>query len=143
MFVLEFVIMTTITNLRLKDMIRFIPSPPATANTVYWYRYVDRKPKGSLSLHSGLRITNGFDANVIRLEYPVLRETPKGVVLDTGLNTRFVLNGTRKQFAHPDDKGALTSFMYRKKAQRNILRSQVDQVETALIVGQRMLSTLP
>lgn len=78
---------------------------------------------------------------VLRTDFPVIKHTPKGVVLDLGGgDTRFVQDGTRKQFAHPTDKEAIDSFCWRKRAQRRIVRNQLDRAEVAYIVGQKMLS---
>lgn len=107
----------------------------------YWYRYVDVKASRNLYGAKGL---STFGATVVREEYPVMRVTPCGVVLDIGrANPRFVLDNCRKQYAHSNDKDALESFLYRKKAQRRILRNQLDQADAALIAGQSMMGKKP
>jgi hypothetical protein len=122
---------------------------PDNDDTEYWYRYKDvsarsRRSPRTNGVDKRFDLFTEFNASIIREEFPVMKHTPKGVVLDIGMrNPRFVLDGTRKQYAHPDDKDALTSFMYRKRAQRRILRNQIDQTESALIVGQEKLSKMP
>lgn len=120
-----------------------ISSKPPDKGHGYWYRYVDR-PSDSVGRYNGILQHKSFGVSIEREEYPVLRVTPKGVVLDIGrTNPRWVKNGTMKQFAHPDDKEAMESFVYRKKAQRRILNKQIDRADAAFIAGQELLGKMP
>jgi hypothetical protein len=67
-------------------------------------------------------------------EFPVLRETPKGVWLDLGgwMPPRFVLRDARKRYACPTKAEAWESFVARKRAQLRILTAQVAHVEEVL-----------
>lgn len=108
-------------------------------NVECWYRYFDIQ-----STQTGARKAYGSTVGVylIREEYEVLKHTPTGVVINIGTGTRFVKNGTRKQFAHASNKEAIESFVYRKRAQRRIVRNQLDRAESAYIAGQELLAKL-
>lgn len=67
--------------------------------------------------------------------YPILKRTPKGAWIDTGLGLlqpRFVLLEARKRFACPTEPEAMESFIQRKRQQLRILKTKVARVETAL-----------
>ena len=120
--------------------------PPTAPNpTDYWYRYEDEPNRSSsLGVDGEMIIHHGIGARVTRRELPVVKYTPKGAILQLNCgDNRFVQDGTRRQYAHRTDEEAVNSFVHRKRAQRNILRSQLDQVESAFITGQQMLSKLP
>ena len=71
-------------------------------------------------------------------EYTVLRHTPQGKWVGIGARgERFVLNNSKKRFAHETKEAALESFIYRKKKQLKILRAQIDRVEEALRAAQK------
>jgi hypothetical protein len=96
-----------------------------------WYRYMDAKTSDAAGVH------------VFCHEFPVLRHTPKGVVINTGhpyhTEARFVKTGCRKQYAHPTREEAGESFMYRKRAQLRILRAQLDRAQTAELIAKKLL----
>lgn len=67
-------------------------------------------------------------------EFRVIKETPKGVWIETTFSgdRRFVLTGARKQYACPTVEAARQSFMARKKRQIKILKKQLLNAEDAL-----------
>ena len=71
------------------------------------------------------------------LTYAVLKETPKGFWIDYGGEKKFVLNDSRRRFAHRTQAEALTSFIARKQAQVRILKSQLKAAEAALWLAQQ------
>jgi hypothetical protein len=70
--------------------------------------------------------------DVIVMEYPVTRYTPKGVWLDLFGQARFVRTLARKRWACPTKAEAWESFKARKRRQRAILRAQLERVEECL-----------
>lgn len=72
------------------------------------------------------RIVDAGDTWEIR-EYPVIKETPKGKwIQDTWFDRkRFVLNNSRKCFAHASKEKALDSFVYRKMFQLKIYQQKL------------------
>ncbi|QDH84767.1 hypothetical protein KMC57_gp32 [Achromobacter phage vB_AxyP_19-32_Axy24] len=97
-----------------------------------WYRYEDRvESVGGYDLDGEYRQT-GSKVVLQCLQFRVLRYTPKGVWLTHCFgNERFVLRGTRKQFAHPTKAEALDSFIHRKDRQAAILSSRLRNAEVA------------
>lgn len=83
--------------------------------------------------------------NVYRQEYRVVRETPCGVWIDdySFAKGRFVLLGTRKQFAHETPDEAAQSFLARKKRQVGILTHQLYRAKDALRMAEEMVSITP
>lgn len=74
-------------------------------------------------------------------EYPVLKETPKGVWLSLGLgDSRFVRHSARKQFASPTKELAFESFVARKRRQVSILSARLNGAEQALKLGLREMT---
>lgn len=65
-------------------------------------------------------------------EYKVLKKTPKGVWINCCLSRRFVLNGSKRQFASPTKELAYEKFRKRKERHLEILMGQVRDVEWAL-----------
>jgi hypothetical protein len=81
------------------------------------------------------RSTGPGTVDVKLRRYPILKRTPKGAWIDTGLGMlqpRFVLLNARKRFACPTEPEAMESFIQRKRNQLRILKSQVARVEKAL-----------
>lgn len=64
--------------------------------------------------------------------YEVIGVTRFGVVLDVYGRRRFVLDGTRKTFAHPTVAEARDSYIARKKRQARILSAQLRNTEARL-----------
>lgn len=102
-----------------------------TAPEVF-YRYEDVQYAPSVDQFDN--IIRGSGRLVVHLRtYPVIRQTPCGVRIDTGMGgTRFVSNQYRKQFAHSTKEAAKASFIARKKRQASIYQARVNQAETAI-----------
>jgi hypothetical protein len=65
--------------------------------------------------------------------FRVMKHTPKGVWLDlTWGKRRFVLNDSRKRFAHPSKEEARDSFLARKGRQVRILEARLEIAREAL-----------
>lgn len=73
-------------------------------------------------------------------KFYVRKETPKGVWLVYNIDNirpfRFMLIGTRKQFAHDTIENALTAFRKRKTRQLGILNAQISSIEHALFLAE-------
>ena len=111
------------------------------SDDTYWYRYEAQREGTGYHDYSGEFILTGSVQRVVCLRYKVIRHTPKGVWLSLGFGgKRFVLDGTRKQFAHSTEKDALTSFLHRKQRHLNILEAQVDGVKEAMLTAEKMLN---
>lgn len=69
--------------------------------------------------------------------YQVVRRTPCGVWIQTAPGypkpkLKFVLNDSRKRWAHETLDGAKESFLARKNRQLNILRNQIIDIEACV-----------
>jgi hypothetical protein len=93
---------------------------------IVWYRVQDGR-YAPASDEWGHPVGRGC-AFVHVLEFPVLRETEKGVWLDAHGGRRFVLRDARKRFACPTPAEAWESWRARKRKQLRILESQVSHV---------------
>lgn len=81
--------------------------------------------------------------DVVLLErYPIVRRTPKGVWIELAprydyLNIKpelkFVLNDSRKRWAHETLEGAKESFLARKRVQLDILRNRITDIEACVV----------
>jgi len=85
---------------------------------------------------------SGFTLNVVKcLVFDEVRETPKGHYIDSYTkygNQRWVSKTSRKRFAYPTKKEALTSFLARKKRQVSILEHQLTNAKSGLAQGLRL-----
>lgn len=70
-------------------------------------------------------------------EFPVLKRTPRGYIIDDFGKRRFVLEDARKLYASPKIDIAWQSFVARKKRQISIYRSRLKMAELALELGDR------
>jgi hypothetical protein len=77
--------------------------------------------------------------NVYYQEFAVLRLTPKGYWIFTGMwhgdvptGEKWVSNESRKRYAHPTKEQALEAFIYRKKRYMSILQSRLARVDEVL-----------
>jgi len=92
-----------------------------------YYRYHDaRASTGSEEFGFSSRV------DLFVSEYYVIKETPKGVWIESYGTKRFVLHDSRKKFAHPTIESARESFIYRKKRQIKILSAQLKNAQQAL-----------
>ena len=71
-------------------------------------------------------------------EYQVVRRTPCGVWIQIAPGypkpkLKFVLNDSRKRWAHETLDGAKESFLARKNRQLNILRNQIIDIEACVL----------
>lgn len=107
-----------------------------------WYRYIDIQFAPPMDEFEHLSV--GGEVKVHLQEYKVIRETPKGVWLCSVIgdyecsDRRFVLRGTRKQFACPTKEQAMESFVARKKAQIRIYTARIKRAEEALLDLKRL-----
>lgn len=76
----------------------------------------------------------------IRLyKFPVLKETPQGVWIDTGLEKKWINLSARKKYACLTEEEAKESFIARKKRQIRILESQLNRAHSALSLAKNEL----
>lgn len=54
----------------------------------------------------------------IYFQYPVIKQTPKGVWIRSSGRERFILNTSRKKWAYPTKEGAFASFKIRMQRRR-------------------------
>lgn len=82
---------------------------------------------------------------VLRMDtFEVIRTTPRGKVINMYGKDRFVLNDSRKRFAHETKELALASFIARKHRQISILSHQLDIAKKALnLTSTHTPDTLP
>jgi hypothetical protein len=111
--------------------------------TDVWYRYEEQRYAPSLDEYD-----RPMGRGTIQLhlrEYAVIKTTPKGVWLESqqyrftrGVisDRRFVLREARKRFACPTKEEALVSFLARKNRQLRILKSQIRDVEDAILLAK-------
>lgn len=89
------------------------------------YRYIDQL------YDSGVRV-------VVHV-YNVVRYTPRGFWIDMyGSDSKFVLNGVGKRFAHLNQRDALHSYIARKSRQKSIYHHRMQAAEDALRIAQWM-----
>lgn len=96
----------------MRRQVRF--QPYQLTDREVWYRFDDPSTPGAEPYLS---------------EFRVVRETPKGVVLDEYGYERFVLKEARKRFAYPTKQLALQSYLIRKDRQIGILAIRHDQAK--------------
>lgn len=92
-----------------------------------WYRYEDVRYAPPLDEWD--EPAGDGRLEVMLYTFRVVKETSKGVRLDTG---RFVLKEARKRYACPSEAEARESFIARKTRQIKILRKQLESAEQAL-----------
>lgn len=89
--------------------------------------------------------SSGSRVELYLREYPVLRETPKGVWISLSCGEfhalgdqceRFVLLGARRRFACPTREEALDSFLARKRRQLSIHKARIRHVESAIAAAE-------
>lgn len=69
-------------------------------------------------------------------KFEVKRITSHGKVVNANGKDRFILNDSRKRFAHEEKSDALTSFLARKKRQMEILLVQIERVKSAISIAE-------
>jgi hypothetical protein len=70
---------------------------------------------------------------LIKSQFPVVKETPKGVWLDIGRGEKkFVLKQSKRQWASPSEEAAMEKFIRRKCRHVSILKAQIYDIERAL-----------
>lgn len=101
-----------------------------------YYRYRDYLV--SLGVDPETEESYGSRVELDLEEYRVLRNTPKGVIIQLYDGTeRFVKHDAVKKFAHPTPEEALTSFIARKKRQIDIYTKRKQDAKTALAKAER------
>ena len=73
-----------------------------------------------------------YGISVVCYQYPVIKETLKGVWLDIFGSRKFVLTKAKKHWACFTQEEALLSFIKRKECQASILRGQLEIVKIIL-----------
>jgi hypothetical protein len=75
-------------------------------------------------------------------QYHVIRKTPKGVWISTPYmnkkGKKFILDNATKRFAYPTKEEALNSFIHRKSRYLSILRSRMEDAQSALEAAQEV-----
>lgn len=105
------------------------------------YRYEDVQYAGSLDEYDNI-IPGSGTLRIHLREYLVLRETPKGVWINHHGKEKFVLNRSKKRFAHPTKEEALKSFKRRKKSQLLHLEHQLARAKKALFMAENLKEEL-
>jgi hypothetical protein len=90
---------------------------------IVWYRYIDPWTVGD---------------EPWCYEIPVVRETPKCVVLDEYGRARYVLKDARKRYAYPTKDLALDSYIIRKQRQMQHAAASHDSAKENLETAQRI-----
>ena len=103
-----------------------------------WYRYEDKSYCSVYQTEWGDYQYYGNIVKIVCKELPVIKHTPKGVWLRYRTKERWVSLTSNKQFACPTKELAMKSFMARKHRQKRLLTSQMDRVEEAIRLGDRM-----
>lgn len=99
-----------------------------------WYRYHDMR------VAEYMTESDTFTSSICKVvlqKIPVLHYTPKGVWLDWK-GRSFVLTDARKRWACPTEKEAMVSFLARKKRQLGIIKAQLDNVNDAIKIAEKM-----
>lgn len=91
---------------------------------VVWYRYHDPSLSGDEPWCQYI---------------PVMRETPKCVVLDDCGHQRYVLKDARKRYAYPTKELALESYIIRKQHQIRWTAAQHDVAKENLETAERIM----
>lgn len=104
-----------------------------------YYRYFD-------SIHTPYSFTidgdyescpNMATVKIFFMTYPVIKKTPKGVWIGSEWGEKhFVLNSSKKKFAHPTETEAKASFKLRKINQIHLLKNQLRRAELALKLAE-------
>ncbi len=114
----------------------FDHAEPVKESESHWYRYRECSMISSSYDMNGEWVRDHHLGTRVELDtYRVIRATPKGVWLDSRMGERFVLRGSRKQYACPTKEAALASFMARKRRQIRILEGQLQRAREALAAG--------
>ena len=95
-----------------------------------WYRYTDHMVSAGVD-EWGDSIGPGR-VEVCLSKFRVLKHTTKGVWLDVYGQGRFVLNYSRKRYAHATVEEARESFIKRKERQIGIYSARIGQAEAAI-----------
>lgn len=74
--------------------------------------------------------------DIRKYEYPVIKNTPKGVWLAVYGDAKFVLRDARKRYACPTIEEALKSFIARKKKQIAILSSRIEEARDGIQLAE-------
>jgi hypothetical protein len=99
-----------------------------------WYRYEDVR-------YAALFDETGPGRLAVELRrYPVVRTTPRGVVLDVYGMERFVRAIAKKRFACPTQAEALASFMARKRSQAAICEARARDARQAIAMAEHIAS---
>lgn len=78
-----------------------------------------------------VRYTN-YILMLVKMEFEVIKETPKGYWIDNYGKKRFVLKESIKRYACLTPEEAFISYQARKRRQLKILRAKVAETEAAL-----------
>lgn len=103
-----------------------------------WYRYEDVAVKNNSD-------DFGFTAGppkvqVVLRKLPVVRMTPKCVIVDYNGTEKRIRAETPKRFAYPTTVQALEGFIGRKQSQVRIYLARLQQAKQALAIGTQELN---
>ena len=99
--------------------------------TEIWYRFQEQRYSVTIDAEQEIY---GTRIDIIRIDYTVIKHTPKGVWLGYGHGgwKRFVKKDATRRFACPTIEEAKVSFIARKNKQISILQKQISQIQEAL-----------
>lgn len=100
-----------------------------------WYRFEDHLVSAGVDEFDNSLGPARVEVNL--RDFKVLKETPKGVQLQSWIqDRRFVLRDCRKRYACPTIAEALESFLARKRKQISILTRRADNARYAMELAQ-------
>jgi hypothetical protein len=111
----------------------------------YWYRYEDRRYAPPVNEYD--EVVGVGSLKVHLREFPVVRHTPKGVILGGASDSyhrnfeRFVCHEWTKKFACKTIEEAQASFLARKARQIHIYQARLRDAELAVSLMKRMQLT--
>lgn len=107
--------------------------------TEIWYRYEDYLAGQGYTAENGDWIATGSKIKVRLVELPLLKRTPRGVVVDQGFNCRrFIADSWHKKYACPTKELALQSFVARKDRQASIHERRARDARRAIKLARFM-----
>lgn len=106
----------------------------------FYYRYLDKKVPYGIDEDGDLM--GPFFTEIYKVQYEVVKHTPKGVKLKTYNGERLVLHASRKKFACATEEEALHSYIHRKRRQVSILQSKLSGAERGIVLAERRLGRL-
>ena len=79
------------------------------------------------------------------ITFYIVKHTAKGKWITNehqSIIKRFVLNNAKKRYAHETKLDAINAFLLRKQSQHRIITARMQQVNSAIIIGQQLKAGL-